>query len=58
MGLWPPERGKVRGMRPISREMTGVAGIRRSVSNYFFSLLDGSYGRKRGKAYHDSGYPA
>ena len=48
MGLWPPERGKVRGVGPISRGMKDVAGMRRSVSNYFFSLLDGSYGENEG----------
>ena len=44
MGLWPPERGKVRGVGPISRVTAITAGMRRRVSNYFLSLLDGSYG--------------
>ena len=49
--LWPPDRGKVRGVGPISRKMLDIAGMRRSVSNYFLSLLDGSYGENEGGKY-------
>jgi len=44
MGFWPPERGNVREVGPIWRIATAAGGRRRRVSNYFLSLLDGSYG--------------